>query len=324
MAGERLILKRVTTGVETELTGPLTVGRSAESGLLLPQASRRHALIAPADGAAWVEDLGSTNGTFVNEKRVNGRTRLSSGDRIRFDLDEFEFRVISPVDSDKTMPRTPAAPVEKKKTPGSWAANDEQAGGSKTMLVGSDEMRNKLREEKSAAAARAPQRVDTPSLIVSSGSRANTVIPLRSSGGATSEWTIGSDPEREIVLQDSGVSGLHARIVSEGNRWQLSDQLSANGTFVNGNRINMAYLSSGDSLRFGPVQCRFLLPERGFARLGSGGGDSARRPASTSVPASVERTKSGGTRLALIAAISFIVTVLIIGFVWWHMRQAGP
>jgi pSer/pThr/pTyr-binding forkhead associated (FHA) protein len=325
MAGERLILKRVTTGVETELTGPLTVGRSAESGLMLPQASRRHALIALADGAAWVEDLGSTNGTFVNERRVNARTRLSSGDRIRFDLDEFEFRVIAPepIDSDKTKPRNPGTLAEKKKTPGSWAANDEQAGGSKTMLVGSDEMRNKLREEKSAAAARAPQRVDTPSLIVSSGSRANTVIPLRPSGGATSEWTIGSDAEREIVLEDSGVSGLHARIVNEGNRWQLSDQLSANGTFVNGNRINMSYLSSGDSLRFGPVQCRFQLPERGFARLGSGSGDGARRPTSTSVPANVDGTKGSGTRLALIAAISFIVTVLIIGFVWWHMSQAG-
>ena len=152
-------------------------------------------------------------------------------------------------------------------------------------------------------------------------SREHDVIPLRSTGAKT-EWTIGSDAERDIVLQDSGVSGLHALLTNDGTRWQLSDQLSANGTFVNGNRINMSFLASGDSIRIGPVQCRFKLPERGFARLGAGSSEPAPRLGSSSgvPPGARDAGGARGTRLALIAAISFVVTVLIIGFFWWHNR----
>lgn len=321
MSDVRLILKRVSTGVETELHGELTVGRSAESGMLLPQASRRHAVVGVSSDTAWVEDVGSTNGTFVNNSRITARTTLASGDRVRFDLDEFEFRVINPsAIEDRTAPRNPGVVAEKKKTPGSWVVNEGQAGGSKTMLVGSEEMRNKLRAEKAAAPPRAPQRMDGPCLVVSSGSREHDVIPLRPSAGK-SEWTIGSDAERDIVLQDSGVSGLHALITNDGSRWQLSDQLSANGTFVNGNRVNMSFLSSGDSIRFGPVQCRFQLPEKGLARLAGGSSSDSRRAGGSSASEQVSRDAGGrGTNLVLIAVISFIVTVLILGFLWWHNR----
>ena len=65
------------------------------------------------------------------------------------------------------------------------------------------------------------------------------------------------------MFTDKGVSGRHAKIVNEGTRWKLIDQLAANGTFVNGNRTNMSFLSSGDRLRFGPVECIFQLPEAG-------------------------------------------------------------
>jgi hypothetical protein len=90
---------------------------------------------------------------------------------------------------------------------------------------------------------------------------------------------------------------------------------------VNGNRVNMSFLSSGDSLRFGPVQCRFQLPERGFARLGVGSSEPARAPTSAAPGIGAARNSGArGSRLVLIAAISFVVTVLIIGFVWWHSR----
>lgn len=312
MTSQRLILKKVATGVETELSGELIVGRSADSGLVLAQASRRHARITAGDGGAWVEDLGSTNGTYVNERRIVGRTPLSSGDRIRFDLEEFEFQVIRPEvppDQEATAQRALPTPLEKERRPGAWAdPNSSQARGSKTVLVGSDEMRNKLREEKAKLAAREPQRVSVPSLLVTSGSRDQTTIPLRTTG-ARMEWTIGSDAEREIVFADSGVSGLHAVLVNDGSRWQLKDQLSANGTYVNGKRINMSYLSSGDLVRFGPVQCTFQLPEGGIASV-LGGGSSARGTTS----------KPRGAPIALIGAISFVVTALIIFVLWWHNR----
>ena len=46
--------------------------------------SRHHArFYFDADGAVWIEDLGSTNGTFVNGKRIDQPCRLALGDQIR-------------------------------------------------------------------------------------------------------------------------------------------------------------------------------------------------------------------------------------------------
>ncbi|MGH2787045.1 MAG: FHA domain-containing protein [Actinomycetota bacterium] len=45
--------------------------------------SRRHAALRPAGGGIEVEDLGSTNGTFVNDRRIESSTDLSAGDSVR-------------------------------------------------------------------------------------------------------------------------------------------------------------------------------------------------------------------------------------------------
>src|SRR4051794_1044822 len=62
-----------------------TIGRGSSNRVELPdlQASRQHAVLRPADGGVWqVEDLGSTNGTFVNGQTVQTR-RLISGDHLQ-------------------------------------------------------------------------------------------------------------------------------------------------------------------------------------------------------------------------------------------------
>jgi pSer/pThr/pTyr-binding forkhead associated (FHA) protein len=53
--------------------------------------SRRHARITVRDDAATVEDLGSTNGTFVNGKRLTGAVKLSAGMTVTFGSTEAIF-----------------------------------------------------------------------------------------------------------------------------------------------------------------------------------------------------------------------------------------
>jgi two-component system cell cycle response regulator len=69
------------------------VGRDAEVDLVISRSavSRQHSQLTQDEaGDWWVQDLGSTNGTFVNEERIN-RKRLSDGDQLRFGDAIFKF-----------------------------------------------------------------------------------------------------------------------------------------------------------------------------------------------------------------------------------------
>ena len=63
---------------------PLTIGRGADNGLVLQdtRASRHHARIYGRQGALLLSDLGSTNGSWVNDRRIQ-EIALGEGDRIR-------------------------------------------------------------------------------------------------------------------------------------------------------------------------------------------------------------------------------------------------
>jgi len=66
-------------------TSPITVGRAADSTLVLKDdyASSRHARFFPSDGQWIVEDLGSTNGTWIDRTRITGPTVLRVGAKVR-------------------------------------------------------------------------------------------------------------------------------------------------------------------------------------------------------------------------------------------------
>ena len=73
-------------------------------------------------------------------------------------------------------------------------------------------------------------------------------------------WSLGSSRNNEILIQDEGVSSIHAVIQRSGNRWEVIDQMSTNVLRVNGTVTNKCYLSSGDKINLGPVDCEFILP----------------------------------------------------------------
>ncbi len=74
---------------------PFQVGRRADSDLVLPfgRVSHRHAKLFSRQSGLWLRDLGSTNGTFLNGKRVNDDCRLNDGDIVHFA--DHEFRLVS-------------------------------------------------------------------------------------------------------------------------------------------------------------------------------------------------------------------------------------
>ena len=75
-------------------THPLTIGRGAVNDVALAGddfASTRHARIEPRRDGIWVEDIGSTNGTFVNGIRVTRERRLTAGDVVRVGETDLRF-----------------------------------------------------------------------------------------------------------------------------------------------------------------------------------------------------------------------------------------
>jgi pSer/pThr/pTyr-binding forkhead associated (FHA) protein len=75
-------------GTEIPVGIQIVVGRDLGAADVIldadPDVSRRHATFSPAGAGLTVEDLGSTNGTFVNDRPIVAPTPLTPGDVVRF------------------------------------------------------------------------------------------------------------------------------------------------------------------------------------------------------------------------------------------------
>ncbi len=73
---------------------PITLGRGDDASLVLPDdyASSSHARLSPGDGAWLLEDLGSTNGTYLGADRVTRPTPVPLGQPIRIGRTTLELR----------------------------------------------------------------------------------------------------------------------------------------------------------------------------------------------------------------------------------------
>ena len=75
-------------------TAPITIGRSGDCTVVIDDdyASNHHARITPQEGGWVIEDLGSTNGTYVQRTRVTGPVRVPIGTPIRIGKTVLELR----------------------------------------------------------------------------------------------------------------------------------------------------------------------------------------------------------------------------------------
>ena len=80
-------------GTAYDVSGGATLGRGdVEIHLEDPFASSQHARIARQGHVLVIEDLGSTNGTYLNEEPLDGPQPLRPGDRIRIGDCEFSYQ----------------------------------------------------------------------------------------------------------------------------------------------------------------------------------------------------------------------------------------
>jgi pSer/pThr/pTyr-binding forkhead associated (FHA) protein len=94
----RLVVQRSASlgaGDEVELdSAQVTIGRGGQNDITLDGdefASARHARFEPRRDGVWLQDLGSTNGTFVNGARIDRPRRLVVGDVVRVGETDLRF-----------------------------------------------------------------------------------------------------------------------------------------------------------------------------------------------------------------------------------------
>jgi FHA domain-containing protein len=81
-------------GTAFDLSNGAVLGRSdgAEIRVEDPFASSAHARIFPRGGFLYIEDMGSTNGTYLNGRQLRGAERLKMADIVRIGDSEYRYR----------------------------------------------------------------------------------------------------------------------------------------------------------------------------------------------------------------------------------------
>ena len=99
MALPKFMLRGVsgpTFGKTFAVVGSMTIGRNHDCDIPIAtdEISRHHAKLQVTPSGVMVEDLGSANGTFVNNQRVHGSAMMKGNDELR--LDTIRFLLVSP------------------------------------------------------------------------------------------------------------------------------------------------------------------------------------------------------------------------------------
>ncbi|MDG9713811.1 ABC transporter ATP-binding protein/permease [Streptomyces sp. DH10] len=83
-----------------------------------------------------------------------------------------------------------------------------------------------------------------PELVLESNGRTWTLDPSRA-------YTLGRDPQGDVIFDDARVSWRHATVSFNGRSWVIEDHGSTNGTFVRGQRIHQMELGPGTAVHLG-------------------------------------------------------------------------
>ena len=240
---------------------PMTIGRQAGVFLLIDHASvsRNHAEITFEHGHYILRDMGSSNGTFVNETRLEpGGTRtLESGQRVRFGKVSYTFqlRISQPEQRQRSAV---GATAMRELTTGFF---DPTAAG----LISAASYQPALN---AGGELRLPgaQRV-LPASVVDSFKAAPALVILKGGDPQVhhlkhgTHLIIGRDKKSDIALAEIAASRKHAEVFYGADGWYVRDLGSSNGVLVNATKIDGPYrLAHCDRILIGSAAIYFMHP----------------------------------------------------------------
>jgi len=81
--------------------------------------------------------------------------------------------------------------------------------------------------------------------------------------------TVGRHPDAEIFLDDVTVSRRHVQVLRKGSVFEIVDQRSLNGTYVDGERVDHGVLSNGAEVRIGKFRVNFFSSPHDLSAAGA-------------------------------------------------------
>lgn len=244
MSGTLLIRSRSGTQEVPLRDASLTLGRASDNDvrLLHPVVSLHHARIDFAEDGASVIDLGSSNGTFVNGEELAPREPRAFTADDEIEMGPFLLRLQEDGAQGTGAPRGAAGGETTAASPLTAEPAVEVAGADTTAA----------REASRIAAVGAPRPIavvaadtEPPRLIVVTP-EGRQEIPLQ-----PREWSVGRDPDNDVVVPAPAVSRHHARLLPHDGTFEIVDRGSTNGLVVAGRRVERHVLADGDVIAIG-------------------------------------------------------------------------
>ena len=253
-------LMRTSTGKMERITisdkEVVMLGRDPSSDVVIDAdaavVSRRHAEIRRREGQCVLFDLGSFNGTLINDQRITAPTPLYEGDRIQLGMGGPILRFNDPAHPAPAAGQMPAGQRVVSGAVPAFAGSPAQAPegegvGMHTMVIkpGSGSLNQQMQRP------------------MEGGAQPQLLMQLAFDGRP--QLSIGRAPDNDIRLDGLQISNHHARVKKDGGTVFIEDAGSTNGVYINGARITGRRPIQGqDIVQIGP----FVLqadPQRGIA-----------------------------------------------------------
>ncbi|MFT6732228.1 MAG: pSer/pThr/pTyr-binding forkhead associated (FHA) protein [Polaribacter sp.] len=202
-----------------------TIGRDDEANIVVPldYISRIHAKLSINKGLLFIEDLKSSNGTFVNDERVK-KSELRNKDELR--LYEFSFTVIGPDIKNETKPKT----IVRK--------NKDVAEQIKKSITSSHP---KIRL--------ASQTVYLHDIDESSKGKIHEIINAKNH--------LSKLLGHHLSTSEQSVSARHVYLNQTDTGWEIVNNGASDGLLINGRMQIRAVLSDEDEVKVGGIQFKF-------------------------------------------------------------------
>ena len=245
----------------------ITIGRDESNDIIISDStvSSFHAKIYLEDNSIYLEDLNSTNGTYINNFQIESSNQyeLSISDKVLFGQAKYtlekesqqnisnnnEFTIGRAVDADYyiNVDTVSRYHLTVKQESGTWYIIDNNSTNG-TYLNSYDNRITKIELQPNQLLFLATYRLNTNeiyNLINNNLDKKETIL-------SNDTITIGRDPASDIYINNLNVSWNHAKIVNENGQYVIYDLNSTNGTYVNDVLVKKSIsINPGDKIALG-------------------------------------------------------------------------